>query len=130
MLVFPSETPDASLPWGFNNRDVDNHAADAVVRASALVGSQVDQRLVRYRFYKTVSQEVQRKASGADRLRIGHTLLNFSIGKGRTRADRTIVHQCAAGNDLGATSNGNVWILKPMVGAQMSHAQLSHLTAS
>ena len=130
MLILPAEPADTGLPRSFDNRDVDHDAADTIVGASALVSSQVNEGLVRYRFHKAVPQQVHRDAVRPDRFAVRYTFLNLNAGEGSTGANRPIVHQCSTGNDLRTVSDWNVGILKPVVRAKMSHPQLDYLAAT
>src|SRR5215471_16737876 len=130
MLVFPPESTHAGLVRSFHNRDVDHYAADPAMRALALVPGEIDQSPVRDRLHKTVSQEIQGNARRADRLAIGHTLLNLRFRKSAAGANGTIVDQGASGDDLGAVSDGDIGIEKTAIQSKMSHAQFGDLTAA
>ena len=130
MLILPAEPADTGLRGSFDNRDVDHDAADTIVGASALVSSQVNEGLVRHRLYKAVPQKVHGDAVRPDRFAVWYTFLNLDSGEGSTGANRPIVHQCSAGNDLRTVSNWNARILKAVVRAEMSDPQFDYLAGT
>src|SRR5215831_6276461 len=53
--------------------------------------------------------------------------LNLHIRKSRIRANGALVHEAAAGDKLGPSSNRNLRVEKPAIRSQMSHSQLRTL---
>src|SRR5437868_855482 len=102
MLVLPAEAANAGVSGSLDDGHVNNLPADFAVGLLALFASQFDQGSIGHRFYKTVSQDTQRHPRSANVLAVGHVLLDFCGWESGARADRAIVHQGAAGNDLGS----------------------------
>src|SRR5262249_22103729 len=130
MLVLPAEPAHAGLSGSFDNRHVNHLPADFVVGLLALFLSQLDQSFVSYSFYKTVSQDAQGYPRGADVLGNGHVLLDFCVRESRAWTNGAIIHQSAAGDDLGSVRDRNIWVMKKVVRPLMAYAQLRDLTGS
>src|SRR5205823_4480702 len=69
----------------------------------------------------------ERRARGADRLGVGHPLLDLRIGERGTGTDGPVVHERAAGDDDLAARDGNVGVPEAPVFAAVADAQLGDL---
>src|SRR5262249_36597620 len=91
---------------------------------------ELDERLIRERFDESIAEQRYGHADGADRLGVGHTLLDFRTGKRRVGTDGTVIHQRAAGNHLAAVSDRNLRILEVSIAIQVTRANLGDLARS
>ena len=129
-MVLPAEPANAGLSGSLDDGHVNNLPADFAVGLLALFASQFDQGSIGHRFYKSVSQDAQRYSLGADVLAVGHVLLDFCGRESGARANRAIIHQGAAGNDLCSMGDREVRVMKKMVWPLMAYAQLRNLAGS
>src|SRR5215831_9129061 len=130
MLVLPAEPTNAGLSGSFDNRHVNHLPTDFAMGLLTLPLRQSDQSFVSYCFHKTVSQDAQGYPRSADFLAVGHVLLDFCVGESGVWTDGAIIHQSAAGNDLGPVRDRNVWVIKKVVRPLMAYPQLRDLTSS
>ena len=127
MLILPAEAPDARLPQGFENRNARRLAVNPPSRGPPLLASQSQERRVRHRLHQAVSQQVEGEPGRADRLRVGHPLLNLGVGERGVGADGAVVDEGAVGDDDGAARDRDVRVAEPAVGAEVADPQLADL---
>jgi hypothetical protein len=130
VLVFPTKATDGSFAGSFKDRNSQRHSADLAVALATLLFRDIDKRLVRNRFDKTVAQQIQRHPKGTDLFCVGHPLLDLSVWIRTVGTDGAIVHQGAAGDDFFAVSDRNRGVLELAMAANMTNAQFVHLAGS
>ena len=107
MLIFPAEPAHGHLSGRFDDRDLEDLAADFPMGGFALLLREIDERLIGDRLNKAVAQQIQRKAKRADRLCVRYALLNFLVRKSGVGANGAVIHERAAGDYFGAVSDGD-----------------------
>ena len=96
----------------------------------ALLFGEVEESLIRDRFHKAITENIQRDAEGANLLGVRDAFLDFRAGKGAIRADGAVVHEGTPLDDLGAAGDGNFGIHKLAAGAAVTDAQLVDLAGT
>src|SRR5438067_4587483 len=124
-----SQPPNPGLPGSFEDGDKDRLPADLVVRLLTLFASQLDKRLIGHRLHKPVAQKTQGQPGCADIFAVRQALLDLGVGKRSIGTDGAIIHQGASGDDLGSARDGDLRVLKTVLGPLVSHAQRGGLAA-
>src|SRR5260370_42199008 len=130
MLIFPAEAADSGCAGSFDNGNVKDLAADFVVVFLALLFGELNKSLIRDGFHEAIAQKIQRNAEGTNVLGIRNVLLNLGAGERGVGADRAVVHEIAAFNDLAAVIDRNLRILKLAIGPSTPNAQFTDLAGS
>src|SRR6266699_925804 len=125
-----SDPPDARFPRGLQDGYIQRLAADRTARRAALRARDLDQRLVGDGFHQPVAQQVEGRARGANRLRVGHPLLNLGIRERGVGTNGPIVDERATGDDNRAPRDRDVGIAESPIRSQMTHPQFRDLTRS
>src|SRR5216117_4051373 len=81
-------------------------------------------------FVEAVAQQVEGGARRADRLRVGHPLLNLGIRERGVGANGPIVDERATGDDDRPARDRDVGVAEPSIRSQMAHPQFRDLTRS
>src|SRR6266852_175590 len=130
VLVFPAETADSGLTRRFDDGNIKHLATNLVVAFLALVLGEVDKSLIGDGFHKSIAENVEGNAEGANLFRVRNALLNFGAGEGGIRANGAVVDERATFDDFGSTSNGDFGIYELPVGTAVTHAQFADLAGA
>src|SRR5260370_2184 len=123
VLVFPAETADSGLTRRFDDGNIKHLATNLVVAFLALVLGEVDKSLIGDGFHKSIAENVEGNAEGANLFRVRNALLNFGAGEGGIRANGAVVDERATFDDFGSTSNGDFAIYELPVRTAVTNAQ-------
>src|SRR5262249_16692448 len=127
MLVLPAKAADTCLTWRFHDGNAQHLAANLSVTRLTLLAGEIDERLIRHRFDEAVAHQIQGDSCRADLCGGGHAFVDLCGGESPARADRAVIDQRPAGDDLGASGNRDLGIAEAAVRAAVANSELRDL---